>query len=152
MSAILGRLGLALLSADSGVSANQFYRDLQAAGIGGRRSEVLQLYKIARGIIAKSPDEPFRDIRTAPTSSDLVPYPTRKATGIRQTVTLVYRDRITGKQLVTYHSTTSAEGVTRETAMATAINAYSDHAERYEQDLVGAVHTGAQFYQPFQPE
>lgn len=149
MPAILGALPSALLAAREGISANQFYRDLQAAGIGARRSEVLSLYKIARGIISKSPDEPFRDIRTSPTSSDLTPYPTRRATGIRQTVTLVYRDRITAHQQTTYWSVTSENGVNRELALATAINAYADHAERYGQDLIGAIHTGAQQYMPW---
>src|SRR6266481_7864557 len=104
MPAILGALPSALLAARENVSANQFYHDLQAAGLGARRSEVLSLYKIAKGIVAKSPDEPFRDIRTVPTSSDLTQWPTRKAEGIRQTVSLVYRDRVTGHQLVTYWS------------------------------------------------
>jgi len=149
MPAILGALPSALLAARANVTANQFYRDLQAASMGARRSEVLSLYKIAKGIIAKSPDEPFRDIRTSPTSSDLTPWPTKNATGIRQTVTLVYRDKITAHQLVTYWSVTSETGVQRETAMATAINAYAEHAERYGQDLIGAVHTGAHQYVPW---
>jgi hypothetical protein len=149
MPAILYALPSALQAAREGISANQLYRDLQAAGMGARRSEVLSLYKIAKGIVSKSPDEPFRDIRTSPVSSDLVPWPTKKATGIRQTVTLVYRDRVTAHQQVTYWSVTSSEGVQRETAMATAINAYAEHAERYGQDLIGAVHTGAHQYVPF---
>ena len=149
MPAILGALPSALIAAREGVSANQFYRDLQAVGLGARRSEVLNLYKIARGIVTKSPDEPFRDIRSYPTSSDLSPWPTKKAEGIRQTVTLVYRDRVTAHQQVTYWSVTSSEGVMRETALATAINAYAEHAERYGQDLIGAVHTGAHLYVPF---
>lgn len=130
------------------MSANAFYRELQSLGIAGRRSEVLQLYKIARSIVATSAEEPFRDISSAPTAGELTPWPSKKATGIRQNVTLVYRDKTTGTLNRTYWSVTSEEGLTREQALATAIDTYSPHAEDYEQDLIGAVHTGAYQYSP----
>ena len=149
MPAILGALPGALIAARNGLSANAFDRQLRELGMGARRSEVLQLYKYAVGIVRKNPDQPFRDIRTVPSSADLTPWPTKKATGIRQTVTLVYRDRVTGTINTTFWATTSPEGIRRETAMATAINAYAEHADRYGQDLIGAVHTGAHQYVPF---
>lgn len=149
MPAILGALPPALLAARAGIGANAFYRQLQELGMGARRSEVLSLYKIARGIVTRNPDEPFRDITTAPSKGEAAPWPTRKADGIRQTVSLVYRDRITGTQNFTYWSVTSANGIVRETAMATAINAYAEHAERYGQDLIGAVHSSVHQYVAF---
>lgn len=149
MPAILGALPAALLSARGGQSANAFYRELQSLGMGARRSEVLALHKLAVGIVTRSPDEPFRDITKIPAGHEMQPWPTKKATGIMQNVTLVYRDRITGTILNTYWRNTSENGIKRETAMATAINAYSDHAESYNQDLIGAVHTSSYNMVPF---
>lgn len=123
-----------------GMSANAFDRQLRELGLGARRSEVLALYKAAAGIVSRSPSEPFQDIRQNPASNPLPEWPTAKATGIHQTVALIYRDRTTGAILQTYWGTSSELGVTREEALATAINAYSDHADEYNQDLIGAVH------------
>lgn len=143
MARILGALPSALLAAREGMSANAFDRQLRELGLGARRSEVLALYKLAQGIVSSSPHEPFQDIRQNPAANPLPPWPTKKAEGIHQTVTLIYRDRVTGTLLQTYWGTQSERGIIREQAMATAINAYADHAEEYEQDLVGAVHVAA---------
>lgn len=149
MPSILGALGAALDAASRGMSANAFYRELRDLGMGARRSEVLQLYRFANGIISRNPDEPFRDITQAPLGEHMAPYPTKKSEGVQQVITLIYRDRTTGKMLPTYYRVSSESGIVRETAMATAINAYSDHAESYDQDLVGAVHTSVYKLTPF---
>lgn len=149
MPAILGSLPAALIAAQEGMSANAFYRELQSLGMGARRSEVLQIYKIAQGIIARSPSEPFADITKAPTGGEISAWPTKKATGIRQTVTLVYRDNVTGTIKTTYYSTKSETALTRENAMSQAIDAYQPHAERYGQTLIGAIHTGAFNFVPY---
>jgi hypothetical protein len=62
---------------------------------------------------------------------------------------LVYRDRTTGNISKTYYSVVSDTGVTRESAISQAIGAYSDNAEQYNQDLIGAVHTSAYQMVPF---
>lgn len=149
MARVLGLFPAALNAAREGMSANQFYRELRDLGIAPRRSEALELYKISSNIVARSGDAVFRDPRSRPTGDDLLDWPTRKATGIRQNVTLVYRDRVTGKQLTTYYSYKSERGVRRETAMAIAIGAYASHADRYGQDLIGAVHTSSYRNVPF---
>lgn len=149
MPSILGALGAALNAASAGLSANAFDRALREAGMGARRSEVLELYKLANGIISRNPTEPFNDITQAPLAEHMAPWPTKKAEGVQQVVTLIYRDRITGKILPTYYRVSSENGIVRETAMATAINAYADHAETYGQDLVGAVHTSVYRLTPF---
>jgi len=140
---ILGAFPAALIAARGGMSANAFYRQLQELGMGARRSEALAIFKAAKEIVAKSPDEPFSDISAAPTDERLTPWPTRVATGVKQVVTLTYRDRTTGTVAQTYYSVTSDTGLAREEALASAIDAYSDHAEEYNQDLIGAIHTGA---------
>lgn len=150
MPAILGLFPSALVAASGGESANAWIKTMQSIGLGARRGEMLQLYSLARGIVSKSPDEIFRDITQVPTASEIQVWPTKKATGFIQTVTLVYRDRTTGKLNQTYWKTSNQQPMTRETAMATAISAYADHAERYNQDLVGAVHTSTYQQIPFQ--
>lgn len=143
MASILGALPFAIRAAKEGMSANAFDRQLRELGRGARRSEVLSLFRIAKGIAARSGDEVFQDIKLNPASNPVPVWPTAKATGIHQTVALVYRDRTTGAILQTYWGTSSELGVIREQAMATAINAYADHAEEYNQDLIGAVHVAA---------
>lgn len=150
MPRILGLFPSALIAASGGESANEWIKTMQSIGMGARRGEMLELYKLARGIVSKSPDEIFRDITQVPTASEIQVWPTRKATGFVQTVTLVYRDRTTGKLAQTYWKTSNPVPMKRETAIATAISAYADHAERYNQDLVGAVHTSTYQQIPFQ--
>jgi hypothetical protein len=149
MPAILGLFPSALIGAKNGMSANAFVKEMRDLGMGARRAEMLSLYRIAKSIVVKSPDEAFQDITQVPSGDSVLEWPSKGATGIRQVVTLVYRDRTTGAQKVTHWSTTSPEGITREQAMATAINAYSDHADAYNQDLIGAVHSSAYQYVPF---
>jgi hypothetical protein len=143
MARILGLFPAALIAAREGMSANAFYRELQSLGMAARRSEVLQLYKISTAIVSKGGTEPFAPIGENPAGGRLESYPTKTAAGVLQTVSLTYRDRTTGKLSRTYWSTKTDEGVTREEAMAAAIDAYSEHAESYNQDLIGAVHTSA---------
>lgn len=143
MPRILGALPSALAAARQGMSANAFVRALREEGQGARRAEALALFAAAKGIVARSQDEVFQDIRLNPASNPLPVWPTARATGIHQTVALYYRDRTTGAILQTYWGTSSELGITREEAIATALNAYSDHAEEYNQDLIGAVHVAS---------
>jgi|SRR5215472_2624653 len=150
MARILGLFPSALVAAGGGESASEWIREMQSVGLGARRSEMLQLFKLAKGIVARSPEEIFRDITQVPTASEIQVWPTKKATGFVQTVTLVYRDRTTGTLNQTYWKTSNNVPMRREQAMATAISAYADHAERYDQDLVGAVHTSTYQQIPLQ--
>ena len=150
MPAILEALPAALQAARAGMSANEFGRWLTTIGMGARRAEVLGLYREARRLVRDSPDEIFRDITKAPTVSETIAWPSRKSTKLRQNVTLVYRDRVTGTIRSTKWSSTGEQAIKRETAMASAISAYGPHAEEYGQDLIGAVHTGSYRYTPFE--
>lgn len=148
MASILGSFNAALSAANRGLSANAFAAELRQAGAGARRAEVLNLYRLARQITQQSGQEIYRDITQTPTQADIVQWPSRGATGVRQNVSLIYRDRTTGQLLRTYYSVTTENGIPREQAVATAIDTYSSHAEEYNQDLIGAVHTGAYRYTP----
>ena len=149
MARILGAFPAALTAARGGMSANAFYRELQAQGYGARRSEVLQLFKVAQGVVTRTAEEPFRPLNAVPLQSEIGTWPSKGATGIIQRVTLTYRDRTTGTIKQTWWNTVTPNGITREEAIATAIDAYSEHAESYEQDLIGAVHTSAYNLSPF---
>lgn len=148
MARILAAFPSSLIAAREGMSANAFYRELQSLGLGARRSEVLALYRISRSLVARSPDEPFRDITQAPTWGEVQTWPTKNATGIRQTVALTYRERSTGAISQTWYSVSSDQPIVREEVMARAIDAYSEHADRYNQDLIGVVHTSTYRLQP----
>jgi len=143
MARIIGLFPAALIAAKAGMSGNAFIRELRALGLAARDSELRNLLKLAIGIFRKSKDEPFKDPTSIPSGDELAPWPTKKATGVKQVVTLVYRDRTTGTQLSSFYSVTSEGGIPREDAVAKAINAYADHAEAYNQDLIGAVHSAA---------
>lgn len=149
MPRILGLFPSSLLAARNGMSANAYYRELRTLGLAARRSEVLALYKLSQSIVTTGGEEPFKDITQVPHGNELTPWPAKTATGVRQNITLVYRDRVTGTIKRTFYSASSEEGITREEAMARATNAYSDQAEAYGQDLIGAVHTGSYQYVPF---
>jgi hypothetical protein len=125
------------------MSANAYYRELRDEGIAARRTEVLQLFKIAKSIVVRSGYEPLRDPDQVPSGDEIAPWPSKKSTGISQNVTITYRDKVTGKISQTYWRTVTPNGITRAEAMAAAIDAYSETAERYNQDLIGAVHTSA---------
>lgn len=128
--------------------ANDFVKLLQAEGLGTRRSEVLKLYRIAKGITVAAEGEPYANPHEVPHGAALGQWPTKKAGGIRQNVKIVYKDRVTGDYKVTHYSTITANGLTRQQAIAQAIDAYADAAERYNQDLVGAFHSSAQLMIP----
>jgi hypothetical protein len=149
MARILGAFPAALVAARGGLSANAFVRELQTSGYGARRSEVLALYKVAQSVVTRTAEEPFRPLNQAPLQSEIGTWPSKGATGIVQTVSLAYRDRTTGTIKQTWWRNTSPNGITREEAIAAAIDAYSEHAESYEQDLIGAVHTSAYNLSPF---
>lgn len=149
MARILGLFPSSLIASREGMSANAFYRELRALGIAARRSEVLQLYAIARSITARAGDEPFKDIRQTPNTTEIQLWPVRKATGFRQTIAITYRERATGKIAQTWYQTKTDQPIPRETAIAEALNAYSAAADRYNQDLIGAIHTSTYQLVPF---
>lgn len=143
MARVLGLLPAALLSARAGQSANAFYRELQALGTAPRRSEALQIHGVARGIVTRTPREPFQPLNQIPILGPNDVWPSKNAQGVVQTVSLLYRDKITGQIQQTWWRTVTPDGITREEALARAVDAYSEHAEQYAQDIIGAIHTSA---------
>jgi len=116
--------------------------------MGARTTELRDVYQAALNIVTNSPDDPFANQSEVPTVGPQNKWPTKKATGVKQVVTLLYRDKTTGEVLNTYYSVITPSGIARADAVAKAVNAYSDAAEQYSQDLIGAVHTGAYLLTP----
>lgn len=150
MARILGLFPEALMAARAGMNASQFYQDLRARGIAPRQSEAAALFAQAKAIVADHGSEPFRDLRSVPTADELRPWPTRTGTGVSQRVLLTYRDKATGAQATAYYTVSSDNGVTRQEAINSAIDAYRSNEERYNQQLIGAVHLAAYQLTPFQ--
>ena len=142
MARILGLLPPALTAARGGMGATAFERYLRDIGLGARSSEVRALYKAAVDIVAKGQTEPFADIEAIPSGNEIAVWPSRLATGYKQTVQILYRDRTTGEIVTTYYNVTGDNLITRQAAIETAISVYSDNAERYNQDLIGGVSVG----------
>lgn len=141
MARILGAFPAALIAARNGLSGAEFIRYLRAAGQGARESEVRALLKTAYNTLKTNPDEPFADPNAIPDFSTASPWPTVSARGVSQRVELTYRQKATGTLITVPYAVSSETGVTRQEAIAKAIEAYRGKAEQYGQELVGAVHT-----------
>lgn len=141
MAKILGLFPSALAAASRGMTERAWEREARSLGMGARSSEMLQLWRVAKSITTRSPGEPFKDISLVPSGTDIQDWPSKNATGIVQNISITYRDKATGAIKQTFYRTKGTDAVTRENALAMAIDAYSDAAERYGQELIGAVHT-----------
>src|SRR4029077_18929456 len=138
----------ALRAISEGSSANQFYRDLQASGAGVRRQVALRIFGQAKALAAEYGDEPTRPIDQNPVTPETRQWPTRQSSGVLQTVQLFYRERVTGNIIQRFYNVKTASGVTRSEAISQAIDANTGNAEKYQQELIGAVHTGVAILAP----
>jgi hypothetical protein len=115
--------------------------EMREAGLGMRTQEFYRSWGAAREIAAGTGQEPTRPVGDVPAPAEISPIATNGPAGFLQTVTLVYKERVTGNRRVVYHSTKSDLPVTREQAINNAISAYEGHSEEYQTDLLGAFHT-----------
>lgn len=143
MARILGLFPSAIRAAHSGMTATGWYNTLRQMGVAPRSSEAYALYRVAKDVVSRSAAEPFRNPNAVPSASEIGRWPSKNATGISQTVSLAYRDKVTGQIKQTWWRTVTPQGITRAAAVAQAITAYSETAENYGQELIGAVHTSA---------
>ena len=132
----------ALRAIAEGQSANAWVQALRESGAGIRRQVALRIYGEARTLAAEYANEPTRPINAVPSREEARQWPTRASEGILQTVQLFYRERLTGRIIQRFYNVKTENGITREEAMARAADANTANASRYEQELVGAVHTG----------
>jgi hypothetical protein len=143
MARVLGLLPSALRAARAGLTASEWYKILRIQGIAPRQAEAYKLYAQAVDLVANAPNEIGQPLSRKPVVSTLPSYPTKNATGVMQTVTILYRNRTTGVIDKVFYRVTSKTGVSRQKAIKDAIEAYAGQATRYDQDLIGAVHSSA---------
>ena len=143
MARVLGLWNSAVKAAKGGLNASQWYSMLRDQGIAPRSSEAFALFRIAVKVAAGQPWEIGANQKAVPRVRPGQNWPTKRATGVRQNVSLAYRNRTTGVITQTFWSVISPKGVTRESAVQEAIQSYASNAEAYDQDLIMAVHTSA---------
>lgn len=133
----------ALAFAKAGKSASAFIREMRRLGLGARDSEMRKIFRIAQEVVSRAADEVFRPLSRKPRVSSLPPWATKYATGVRQNVQLIYRNKTTGELTSTYWSVHSDKGVTRQEAIDRAISEYSVHDQEYNSELQSALHVSA---------
>ncbi len=143
MARVLGLFPAALNAARNGMTANAFYRELRAEGIAPSRQITLQLFKVAKGVVTRDVEEPFRNQQAIPFGQEVRAWPSKSATGIAQTVTITYRNKVTNTLEQTWWRTVTPAGITRERAVEMAVASYNEHSSEYDQEFLGAVHTSA---------
>jgi hypothetical protein len=132
----------ALRAINEGMSANKFVAALREAGLGIRRQAALRVYGQAQRLVAEYGQEITKPLDQVPGFDPKNQWPTKGATGVLQNVQLVYREAVTGRQVVRYFNIKTEAGVTRADAIAAAVDANAAGAEEYQQSLVGAFYTG----------
>ena len=138
-----GLIPSALRAVREGVSANAWLNALREAGAGVRRSVGLAVFGQARTIAREYEQEPSRPLDQVPTFGESKQWPTQSSSGVLQTVQIFYRERVTGRIVQRFYNVRTPEGITRQAAIDLAIDTNADNADRYQQVLVGAVHTGS---------
>jgi hypothetical protein len=133
----------ALRAARAGLTATEWYKLLRVQGIAPRQSEAYKLYAQAVSLVANAPNEIGQPQSQKPIVGTLTAFPTKNATGVMQTVTLLYRNKTTGAVNQVFYRVTSKTGVVRSKAVKQAIESYAGQAENYDQDLIAAVHSSA---------
>lgn len=143
MARVGGTMPWALKFAKEQRSANAFIREMRRLGIGARDSEMRSIYRIAQEVVSRENSEPFQALNRKPRVHTLPPWGTKFATGVRQNVQLVYRNKTTGELTSTFWSVHSDKGITRQEAIDRAISEYSVHDQEYGSELQGALHVSA---------
>lgn len=127
------------------LSGAQTLRLFREFGLGMRTQDFYSLWGQAQVVYREAGEEATRPLDQVPTLAETPPIAAgpRAEPGVIQTVRLTYRENVTGKLRIVYHSTKSDEGVTRQEAMNNAVSAYAAHSAEYETSLVAAAHTSA---------
>jgi len=138
-----GLIGLALRAVRTGTSANTFVAQLREAGAGVRRQVGLRVYAAAKALNAEYGQEPTRPLDRPPSPDEQRSWPVRSPSGVLQTVSLFYRERVTGNIVQRFYTVKTQQGISRGEAIQRAIDANVVNAIQYEQELIGGFHTGA---------
>jgi hypothetical protein len=107
-----------------------------------RRGTWLKLYAEARTSLAGQSAEMSAPLNRRPLDTEVFTFTAPVARGYLQQVDVYVRDRETGDVLVRPYSLRSDELLIRGDAVDTAIDAFSQNADRYGEQVLGAAYTG----------
>lgn len=135
-------------AARRGLSANRAYQELHLRGESLARSTFLKLYAEIQHDYALQVEELSKPLDTRPHASEIRPYVSQRETGFMQYVDVYVRDRVTGEVMAVPYGIRTDDLLTRADTLATALDAYGAHAERYEQQVLGATYTSTYMFGP----
>lgn len=138
----------AVQAVKQGLSANKFLQVLKATGQGVARGTGLRLYAAAREDLAGEGAEITRPLDRRPRANEIRSYQTKTQSGYMQYVDVYVRDRNTGEVFPVPYGVRSDELMTRADVIATALEQYGRHAEKYMQSVLGATYTSTYMFVP----
>lgn len=133
---------MAISAAKAGLSARAGLRAARDSGVSIRDSTWFRLFSNAKTAIAGASEEMSRPLDRRPVSSEIFTFDTKVGSGYLQHVNVYVRVRETGDVEVRPYSVTSDDLLRRGDVIDTAISAFSDAADRYGEQVLGAAYTG----------
>lgn len=135
-------------AARQGLSANEAYRRAHAAGESMARGSFLKLYSQIKADYAQQVTEVTRPLSAKPTHAEIRPYVAAAETGYMQYVDVFVKDRATGEVHPRPYGIRTDELLTRGDVIETALARYTQHAEAYGEQVLGAAYTSTYLYGP----
>lgn len=129
----------------SGTAGLAAYRD---AGGQVRTSTWFRLLGEAQAAIGGRADELARPQHRRPLADETHRWTTRTTRGMLQQVEVFVRDRATGIIGVVPYSHRSQAGVSRQAAIAAALEFMANNADAYNQQVLGAIHVASYLMEP----
>lgn len=126
----------------AGHSLEQAFRFAQQRGFQVSRQTFTKAYGAARAELEAGAVEPLRPLNRFPVGDEINQRDTVRATGYSQKVLVLARDKRTREIIVKPWTMTSRGLLTRQGAIAQAVEAYREFEDRYNQTVIGGVYAG----------
>lgn len=124
----------------AGESANQAFRTAVGTTVGIRRQDFLSLYRQVKGDIERQATGIDRPGNRRPFSREVVAMFTVVETGFMQHLDIWVKDRETGEIYPRPFSIRTDDLMTHDDAIATGLEAFSEHADSYGETILGATY------------
>jgi len=138
----------AIQAVKQGLSANKFVQALRETGQGVARATGLRLFAQAKADLAAEGAEITRPLDRKPLAREIRAYETKVQSGYMQYVDVYVKDRATGDVYPVPYGIRTDVLLTRSDAIATALDQYGRHAEKYNQQVLGATYTSTYLFAP----
>lgn len=122
----------------AGESANQAFRTAVGTTVGIRRADFLSLYRQVRDDIQRQSTGIDRPGDRRPFQREIVAMFTVVETGFMQHLDIWVKDRETGEIYPRPFSIRTDDLLTHDDAIATALEAFEEHADTYGETILGA--------------